>query len=62
MFKNPNTLWIEIIVLVSAVVFVSVILGRYIYKRIHHIPTGECACCKGSKNSIVKEYHKTYSK
>ena len=57
MFQNANTLWIEIIVLVLAVLFVSSILGIYLYKKTHHLPTGECACCHKSKKQLLKEYH-----
>ena len=62
MFNNPSTLWLEILVLISAIGFVLTILGIYIYKKIHHIPTGECENCHKSKKELLKEYHKRYSK
>ena len=60
MFQNPNTLWIEIIVLILVVLFVSFIVGIYVYRKTHHLPTGECACCHKSKKQLLKEYHKIY--
>ena len=58
MFTNPATLWIEILVLALAVSFVLLILGIYIYKKMKHIPTGDCACCHKSKKQLLKEYKK----
>lgn len=64
MFQNPNTLWIEIIVLILVAAFLLFLIGRYIYRKRHNLPTGECACCASSKkgNSLVKNYKKKYKK
>lgn len=62
MFQNPDTLLIEIIAVVLISAFISIVIGVFIYKKIHHLPTGECAeCCKGTKK-LLKEYHKLYPK
>ena len=61
MFENPNTIWIEILVLVAIIGFVSAIIGVYLYKKVHHLPTGECACCHKSPKKMLKEYHKCCS-
>jgi hypothetical protein len=37
---------IEIIVLISAILIVGVVFGSYLYKKLKHIPTGECEGCK----------------
>ena len=58
MFENPATLWIEILVVVATAIFFAAILGVYIYKKTHHLPTGECACCHKSKKQLLKEYRK----
>ena len=62
MFTNPNTLWIEILVIVLVVAFLAFIIGRYIYKKVHHLPTGECECCHKGTKQLVKEYNKKYQK
>ena len=62
MFTNPNTLWIEILVVVITLSFLLFLLGRYLYKKKKGLPTGECACCASKGKSLVKSYHKTYSK
>ena len=54
--------WLEIIVIVASIVFIGALLGIYIYKRIHHLPTGDCAYCHKSKNKLLKEYHRYYKK
>ena len=62
MFTNPNTLWIEILVVIAVIAFLATLIGVYIYKKAHHLPTGDCACCHKSKEQLLKEYHKYYSK
>lgn len=62
MFANPNTLWIEILVVVLTLTFLLLLLGRYIYKKRHGLPTGECACCSNKGKNLVKMYHKSCSK
>ena len=58
MFENPNTIWIEILALVVVVGFVIAMIAIHIYKKSHHLPTGECSCCHKSTKKMLKEYHK----
>ena len=62
MFQNPDTIWIEILVIALTLAFLGIILGVYIYKKVHHLPTGECACCHKGTKQMLKDYHKLYSK
>lgn len=62
MFNNPQTLWIEILVVVIIIAFLGFVVGRYIYKKAHHMPTGECECCHKSKKQLLNEYHKEFDK
>lgn len=62
MFNNPNTLWIEILVIAVIVIFLGFVIGRYIYKKVHHLPTGECECCHKSSKQLLKEYRKSENK
>ena len=62
MFQNPSTLWIEILVLVLVALFFIALISVYVYKKIHHIPTGDCASCAGKKNALLKAYNKKYKK
>ncbi|MCR5231160.1 MAG: hypothetical protein K6B64_00765 [Acholeplasmatales bacterium] len=48
---------IDIIVLVVIILVVSLIIGRYIYKRIKNIPTGSCGDC-----SLTKDANRTLKK
>ena len=52
--------WLEIIVIVASIAFIGTLLGIYIYKRIHHLPTGDCAYCHKGKDKLLKEYHKQF--
>lgn len=62
MFNNPQTLWIEILAVVLIVLFLGFIIGRHIYKKVHHLPTGECECCHKSKKQLLNEYHQLNQK
>lgn len=61
MFQSPEWIWLEILVIVLIIGFFAAIIGVHIYKKVHHMPTGDCACCHKSKEKMLKEYHKTYS-
>ncbi len=52
--------WLEIIVAISLLLFFGWLIGSYIYKRKHNIPTGDCAECRSK--SLLKEYRKMYPK
>lgn len=54
--------FIDIIVIISAIIFVGVIIGIFVYRKIKHIPTGECACCKNKGSNLMKMYRKKYKK
>ena len=51
---------IDIIVLVVVISVIALIIGVYIYKRVKHIPTGECSSCstKRGVNRMVKNIRK----
>ncbi len=56
-----NTILI-ILVSVTSITFISFLLGRYIYKRAHNLPTGDCAYCAVNKDKLLKQYRKKYAK
>jgi hypothetical protein len=51
---------IEIIVIVLTALFLLALIARYIYKKVHHLPTGECASCASKGGGLVKMYRKKY--
>ncbi len=52
---------VAIITIVCVVVFLLTLLGVYIYKKVKHLPTGECSTCSfNGKSKLLKEYHKKY--
>lgn len=53
---------LEILIIVGIILFFSALIGVYIYKKVKHIPTGDCASCAKRKNQMLKEYHKMYGK
>ena len=53
-----QALVVEILVITFVVIFLVFLFGRYIYRKVKGLPTGECACCHKSKKQLLKEYHK----
>lgn len=51
---------IQVAVIAAVVIFFGVLIGVYVYKKIHHIPTGGCAECRKSSKKLLKEYQKKY--
>ncbi len=47
---------IEIIVIILCVLIVGGVLGSYIYKKIKHLPTGDCANCKANMQRAMKKF------
>ena len=37
---------------------ISYLVGSYVYKRKHNLPTGDCACCQINAKKILKQYRK----
>lgn len=53
---------LEILIIIGIILFFGILIGVYIFKKIKHIPTGDCAYCAKRKNQMLKEYHKMYPK
>lgn len=53
---------IEILVIIGAILIIGGVLANYIYKKVKHLPTGECACCAKKGKGIVDQYNKKYKK
>ena len=51
-----------VVVVITSVAFISVLLGRFIYKVKHHIPTGDCASCQVHSKKMLEAYHKEHQK
>ena len=58
-----NYLWLEVLVISAILIFFTLLVANFLYKKVKHVPTGECACCANAKkNRLVKQYNKTYKK
>lgn len=61
--KEVVSLIIEIVVIVGVIGFFATLIGVRIYKKRHHLPTGECAACHSiNGRQLVKDYHAVYGK
>ena len=51
---------LAIFVILFSLCLIGFLIGNYVYKRKHNLPTGDCAYCKSKKNKLLKDYHKLY--
>ncbi|MFA6829810.1 MAG: hypothetical protein WCR67_03820 [Bacilli bacterium] len=55
---------IEICTIIGCILVVGSVLGNYIYRRIKHLPTGDCEGCKAASSAssdhsrFLEEYRK----
>lgn len=52
---------LAVFVILFSLSLIGYLIGAYIYKRKHNLPTGDCAYCHKKKGQILKEYRKFYS-
>lgn len=60
MFVDVLSTSIAVIVAILSASFIATLIGVFIYKKKHNLPTGECAYCHMSKKEFLKAYHKKY--
>ena len=53
---------LAVVCILFSLSLIGYLLGSYIYKRTHNLPTGDCACCHKKKGQLLKEYRKYYGK
>ena len=53
---------IDIVILVLAILIVGYVIGKYIYKKIKKMPTGECAYCAIKSEKTIKKIRKALKK
>lgn len=55
-----NEVLLIILTIFMVSLFFGAIIGSYVYKKAHHIPTGDCAYCHAKSQKLLKEYRKKY--
>ena len=56
------SLLLAIVTIISSLVLIGFLVGSYVYKRMHNLPTGDCACCHTNTKKLLKKYHKANKK
>ena len=56
-----NEVLLVILVVTTVILFFGAIIGSFVYKKVHHMPTGECAYCHSKSKKMLKQYHKMYA-
>ena len=50
---------LAVICILFSVSLIGLLVGRYVYKRMHGLPTGDCSCCHINTKKILTKYHKS---
>ena len=62
MSNEALSILLAILCIVFSLSLIGTLVGRYVYKRMHDLPTGDCACCHKNTKKLLKKYHKKYQK
>ena len=49
---------LAVICILFSLGLIGYLVGSYVYKRKHNLPTGDCACCHINTKKILKQYRK----
>ena len=58
--NEVQILILEIVVITLVISFFMALIGRYIYRKVKGLPTGDCAYCHKNSKKLLKEYRKCY--
>ena len=60
MSETALSILLAILCITFSVGLIGFLIARYIYKRKHNLPTGDCAYCHKGTKKMLDEYHKCY--
>ena len=49
---------LAVICILFSLSLIGYLVGKYIYRRTHNLPVGDCECCHINVKKILKQYHK----
>jgi len=49
---------LTIICVLFSLSLIGFLIGRFVYRRMHGLPTGDCECCHINTKKILKQYRK----
>lgn len=58
MSSEALSILVAILCTVFSLALIGTLVGRYVYKRMHGLPTGDCACCHINTQKLLKKYRK----
>ena len=58
MNETAVSILLAIICILFSLSLIGFLVGRFVYRRMHNLPTGDCECCHINPKKILKEYHK----
>lgn len=58
MSEQALSILLAIICTLISLGLIGYLVGSYVYKRKHNLPTGDCACCHINTKRLLKQYRK----
>lgn len=56
--EETVSILLAVFTILFSLCLIGTLVGRYVYKRKHHLPTGDCACCHINTKKLLRKYHK----
>lgn len=60
MSSEALSILVAILCIVFSLTLIGTLVGRYVYKRMHGLPTGDCEACHINTKKLLKKYHKKH--
>lgn len=58
MSEQALSILLAIICTLLSLGLIGYLVGSYVYKKKHNLPTGDCACCHINTKRLLKQYRK----
>ena len=58
MNETVVSILLAIVCVLFSLSLIGYLIGKYMYRRAHGLPTGDCECCHINTKKILKKYHK----
>lgn len=58
MNEQAVSILLAIICILFSLSLIGFLVVRYMYRRAHNLPTGDCECCHINAKRILKQYRK----
>ena len=58
MNETVVSILLAVVCILFSLSLIGYLIGKYVYRRTHGLPTGDCECCHINTKKLLKQYHK----